>query len=262
MTSNPDQMSRMDKTYAHMLASPESDTAGLRFYEAFCDTNLSVLVNADLSMQVFETSQGKIILAFDTEERVAEFVDQPTEFIKMPGRELVTQLRGTDTGIGLNLNVAPTSQILTPEILAWISELLSVDSTLLVDQVAGFSADCQLSAEDRTALTDRLANFAGRVEAAYLCGVTYTDGAMADALFIVDCDPTIEADLFTAMIETQKFAKEDVADLAIKFISSSSPALLEIRRHGDELHLPKPIVTPAFQPTAPGMDPDKPPKLR
>ena len=262
MTVNPDLFSRMDKTYARMQAAPNSDAAGLRFYEAFCDTNLHVLVNADLSLQIFETSQGKLILAFDTEERMAEFVEQPTEFIKMPGRELVTQLKETDIGIGLNLNVAPTSQILTPEILDWVSALLSVDSTLMVDQVAGFSADCQLSDDDRTALTDRLVNFTGVVKAAYICGVTYADGATADALFFIDCDQDIEADLFTAMIETQKFAMDSSADLAIKFISSDSPALPEIQRHGHQLHIPAPIVTPTFQPSAPGMDPNKPPKLR
>ena len=257
-----DIQTRMDRAYQHMQSLPDNDTAGLRFYETFSDANLSVLINADLSMQVFETSQGKIVLAFDTDDRMAEFVSEPTEFMKIPGRELVMRLLGTDTGVGLNLNVAPTSQILTPEILVWLSDLLSVDSTLLQDQAVGFTANCQSSSDDIAAISSRLENFAGRVSAAYMCGISYSDGVTADALIVVDCDPSVEADLFTAVIETQKFAENNATDLAIKFITSSNPTLSEIRRIGQEIHIPKTIPSHPAQPKPPGMDPDKPPILR
>lgn len=262
MTSNTDNPTRLDVVYQRMQSSPESETAGLRFYEAFCDANLCVLINADTSMQVFETSQGKIVLAFDTDERVAEFISEATEFIKIAGRDLVMQLLASETGIGLNLNVAPTSQILSPDILTWLSEFLAESSSFSIDQVVAISPPDQWLDDHKTAISTQLEKYAGMIASAYFCSVTYSDNTVADAVFIVDCDPTTEAVLFTALVESQKFLDKNTAEIAIKFISPDNQEFPEICRVGEEIVISKLTVIHTSAPTAPGMDPDKPPKLR
>ena len=77
----------LDHSYGAMQGGNEA--AGLVFWQAMADATLYMLltseaVGAVLSPAVFDLPEGPVVLAFDTEERLAAFSDRPQAYAALP----------------------------------------------------------------------------------------------------------------------------------------------------------------------------------
>ena len=65
-----------------------------------------------------------MVLVFDLEERLASFTGIPAPYAALPGRVIAGLLAGQGIGLGVNLGVAPSSMLLSPEAVDWLAQTL------------------------------------------------------------------------------------------------------------------------------------------
>jgi hypothetical protein len=114
-----------------------------------------------------------------------------------------------------------------------------------------------------SALDGRLARAAGLASSAWLAEVRYDDGARGHLLAIVGAAPGAERTLAQAVGEALGFSGLEAGALDVTFVAADSPLLDRIARTGlrFDISAPEPAVS-ASGPAAPGMDPDRPPRLK
>ncbi|MBC7181706.1 MAG: SseB family protein, partial [Roseovarius sp.] len=120
----------LDTTHAAMEAAPEDATARLRFYETLAASELYLLLKSEasgdqLDPEVFDLSDHSFVLVFDREDRLAQFAGRIVPYAALSGRSIATMLAGQGVGLGVNLEVAPSSILLPPEAVDWLAETLS-----------------------------------------------------------------------------------------------------------------------------------------
>jgi hypothetical protein len=81
-------------------------------------------------------------------------------------------------------------------------------------------------------------------------------------LAFVDAAPGAEAALARAAGEALSFSGIDAGEIDVAFLKTSEPATLAMARVARRFDLPRPEVPEPAAPAAPGMNPDRPPKLR
>ena len=124
MTDTP-----LDLAHAAMEAAPEDERARLRFYERLADAELFLLLSDEatgetIKPEVFELQDASFVLVFDTEERLATFVGKPAPFAALSGRMIAQMLAPSGIGMGVNLEVAPSSILIPPSAVTWLVETL------------------------------------------------------------------------------------------------------------------------------------------
>ena len=124
------EMTPLDLAHAAMDAAPEDDTARLRFFERLADSEMFVLLSRDpegetLAPEVFETEEGQFVLVFDREDRLSAFADRAVPYAALSGRMIVQMLDGQGIGLGVNLEVAPSSILIPAEGIGWLAQTLA-----------------------------------------------------------------------------------------------------------------------------------------
>ena len=119
----------LDTAHAAMQAAPQDDTARLRFFERLADSELFLMLTEEaqgenISPEVFDVADGQFVLAFDREDRLAQFASRPVPYVALSGRVLSSMLAGQGIGLGLNLEVAPSSMLIPSEALGWLATTL------------------------------------------------------------------------------------------------------------------------------------------
>ncbi len=259
-------MTPIDTAHAAMEAAPEDDTARLQFYERFADGELFLLLESEptgdqVSPRTFDTGEGQFVLAFDTEDRLAQFAGGPAPYAAVSGRALSLMLTGQDIGVGLNLDVAPSSILIPPQALTWLTATLDAPPTQASATPKEFTAPMGLPERLIQSLDTKLATAQGLAKAAFLTGVTYTDGRRGHLLAVIGARPGSEAALAQAVSEALVFSGLDAGELDVSFLADADPATQVLARTSLRFDLPEP-PKPGLAPVAPGMDPDKPPNLR
>jgi hypothetical protein len=257
--------SALDLSHAAMLAGDEAEARA--FYRFLADAPLCLLLNApadgdQLQPQVFELSDGPVILAFDSEERLAAFQDSPQPYAVLPGRVIAQAVAGQGVSLGLNLGSGAESEtLLPPEVLAHLLALLDVSSDVMVGQARRFEPP-QVPPAAQVALAASV-QAAGLVAGAVLAAVIYDTGARGHILALIGANPTAEPALAQAMAEALSFAGLEAAALDVVFLSAEDPALRRIAAVGHAFEIIQPVMPDApTVPRAPGSDPDRPPRLR
>jgi SseB protein N-terminal domain len=97
-------MTELDRLYAAMQAGGDAD--GLAFYRALADAELFVLLKGEASgdvmePRIFDLAEGAVLLAFDSEERLAGFSEAPLPYAALPGRVIAGQMVGQGLSLGL-----------------------------------------------------------------------------------------------------------------------------------------------------------------
>ena len=87
---------------AHAAMETGGDAARLRFYERLADAELFLLLEREaagdrIAPHVFPLDDGPVVLAFDTEERLAAFSDGAA-YAALTGRSLAGLLMGQGLG--------------------------------------------------------------------------------------------------------------------------------------------------------------------
>ncbi|WP_157982026.1 SseB family protein [Oceanicella sp. SM1341] len=266
-----ERQTALDAAHAAMEAAPEDVAARMRFYERLAGAELFLLLDEEpadgatsLSPMILPTAEGDVALAFDTEDRMAGFVDAPTPYAALSGRRLAALLAQRAVTLGLNLGVAPSSILLPPEALGWMGEVLGagLDEESLAPERIGRPKVIEARV---LALDERLAGLAGIVGGAWLANAVYPGGAEAPVLALTGVPEPARAAVAEALAETHRLSGPDTAVLDILFLDEAAPVLAAFRRHGIGFEIPAPPAEPELKPipgAAPGMDPSKPPRLR
>ena len=236
-----------------------ADADRLRFFERLAEAELHLLLEEAagdrVTPRLFEVEGARYALAFDLPERLEGFAGAaPTATLS--GRRLAGLLAGERLGLGLNLDDAPSAQLLPPEAIAWLVETLSTAPEEAERRIAEVAPPGNLPDALLTALDAKLPLMAGLARLAYLAGVTYEDGARSHVLGFVDAVPGAEGDLARAVSEALVFSGLEAGSLDVTFLRASQPLAATLARHGLRIDLPEPESAVQLR------DPDAPPRLR
>lgn len=260
-------MTPLDVAIAATDATPEDDSPRLALYRLLADAELLLLLTEEplgdtLSPRVFPLADGPVVLAFDSEERLADFAQGPAPYAALPGRIIAAQLAGQGIGLGLNLGVAPASTILPPSAMDWLSSTLATAPQETSATPRSFHSPRALPETLATALAAKLARAGGLADCALLAAVDYSDGRRGHMLAFIDARPQAIEPLARAAAEALTFSGIEAGEMDVTFLAASDPATAALARVARRFDLPAPARTEPAAPTAPGMDPDRPPRLR
>ena len=256
----------LDQAFAVMEASG-TDADRLRYYERVADAELFLLVEEEpqgdaVKPQLFELEDGQIVVAFDRAARLAAFVGGPSPYVAFSGRALVKLCADQGLGLGLNLEVAPSSYLLPVAALEWLKDVLERAPEAEEMTVAEVSPPGALPEMLLTSLDAKLALMGAAAETACLAGATYSDGSKGHMLAFIDAAPGAERALSQAASEALTFSGLDAGQLDVTFLKAADPVAGQLARVALRFDLPQPVAAVATSPAPPGLDPDKPPKLR
>lgn len=242
-----------------MTADPANDGLRLHYFAQVADTELIVLldrdaVGADIAPRVFELADGPVVLVFDTEDKLAEFVGRTAPYVALPGRVVVQTLAGQGVGLAINLE-QPSQMLLDADALLWFSQTLQAVPDQTEATVAAFHPP-HVPDVLITALEDKLR---GAVRAALLCGVTYTDGRRGHVLALLDAKDA--EPLAQGASEALVFSGIEAGEMDVVFLQGNDKAVAAMAKVARVLDLSV-NVPEAAERMPPGMDPQKPPKLR
>lgn len=263
------EMTVLDAAHAEMAAAPDDDTRRLAYYDRLAACELFLMLKAEpeaghdsIAPEVFEFSQAKYVLVFDREERLAAFAGQAAAYVALSGRAIAGMLAGQGIGLGINLDVAPSSFLLPPDAVDWLNETLANLPDQVEARIAEISAPGGLPEALLTTLDARLATAMGLAQVAFLAGVTYETGGRGHLLAFVGALPHAQTALAQAAAEALTFSGLDAAAMDVGFFEPTDAIVPKLERLALRFDLPQmqPAVTQVRP--APGSDPDQPPKLK
>ena len=203
-------MTDLDAAQTRADASPpeQADQARLAFFKVLADAPLFVLLERDaqnevLEPRIFDLDEGPVVLAFDTEDRLAAMGEGPMPYAQLPGRVLARLLSAEGLGLGLNLGSAAPSEMLLPlAAMRWLEQMLDQEPDLLAGDFGDLTApDAELVAALRAILASAPATWGG------LAQTLWVYGRDQSALVIVDgAPPEAQIALATALSEALRFA--------------------------------------------------------
>jgi hypothetical protein len=257
-------MTDLDTAHAAMQATPNDDAARLRFYERLADTELFMLLGEEaagdqITPELFEIEDQRFTLVFDREERLSKFVDRVAPYAALPGRALAEMLTGQGIGLALNLDVAPSAMLIPAEAVDWLVTTLGNAPEETEGHLSEISAP-NVPEAVVIGLDRKLAIAAGRARSAYLAAATYDDGGRGHVLAFIDAVDGAEKALAAAASEALTFSGIEAGMIDVLFVRASDPLAAHLAKVGLRFDLPQPQMPQAHG--APGMNPDKPPKLR
>lgn len=261
------EITPLDTAHDAMTAAPDDDAARLRFYERLADSELFLLLTQEakgdnIDPEVFVVADGSFVLAFDREDRLAEFAERAAPYAALSGRVIALMLAGQGIGLGLNLNIAPSSILIPATAVDWLHQTLGHAPDEVEAKIAAFIAPKGLPEILITALDTKLATATGLATSAYLVGVEYDGGGRGHMLGFVDALEGAQNALAKAVNEALTFSGIEVGALDVGFFAASDPISAKLAKSGLRFDLPKPLTPKTAQPTAPGSDPEKPPILK
>lgn len=261
-----DNLTPLDRAFAAMDAAPEDDAPRMRFYERLADAELFLLlteepVGDEISPQIFPVEDREFVLVFDREERLAEFSAGVAALAVLSGRNLASMLAGQSIGMAVNLG-APSSILIPGDAVDWLSETLAAGPEEVEELPEAFAPPAGLPEAVITSLDTKLAMAGGLARMAYLCAVTYRGGRTSHMLAIIDPVPGAEPALAQAVGEALTFSGIEAGVIDVGFFKASDPACARLARVGLRFDLPVVEAAAAAPGSAPGMDPEKPPRLR
>lgn len=256
----------LDTAHAAMQAAPQDDAARLRFFERLADSELFLMLTEEakgnnISPEVFDVADGRFVLVFDREDRLAQFAQRPVPYVALSGRVLAAMLTGQGIGLGLNLETAPSSMLIPSEALGWLASTLQHEPEKVQERLAEFLPPAGLPDSLLAALDAKLATAGGLAQAAFLVATKSESGAPGHLLGFVGAVEGAEAALAKAASEALVFSGIEAGAMDVSFFAPGDPAAGLLERAGLRFDLPQPEPVRAT-PAAPGRNPDKPPILK
>ena len=257
----------LDAAHAAMTAAPDDDAARLAFYERLGDAELYLLLEAeaqgdDVTPQTFDIGQGEIVLVFDRVERLTAFTGQAAPYAALSGRVLAGLLADQSIGLGLNLEVAPSSFVLAAQGVQWLAETLGHAPSEVEARITQVTAPGGLPERLIQALDTKLATATGLARHAYLAGVKYETGISGHLLGFVATAPGAEPALARAANEALTFSGIEAGAMDVGFFKATDPMVDKLARVGLRFDLPELVLPQQDVIAAPGSNPDKPPILK
>ncbi len=256
----------LDAAHAALNADPENEALRLRFYERLADGEVFLLLEREaegetLEPRLFDLEAGSFVLVFDREERLAEFSGGIAPYAALPGRVIAGLLRGQGIGLGVNLGVAPSEMLLPAEAMDWLAETLDAAPEAAEGLPERFLAPKGLPEALVSGLDAKLARAGGLASGALLSAVIWQGGRRGHLLAFLDAAPGAETALAGAAREALVFSGIEAGEIDVVFLHGADPAAVAMARVALRFDLPEPVREDPAAPAAPGMDPDRPPRL-
>jgi hypothetical protein len=255
-------VSHLDDLCAAMQAG--GDAEGMAFYRALADAELFVLLEAEavgevMTPRVFDLADGPVLLAFDSEERLAGFSDRVLPYAALPGRVVAGQMVGQGLSLGLNLGSGAASEvILPPQALDWLMVMLDqAPAEALEARLAAFQAPAVPAA-----VLGTLAGALAGVARAYVVGAQYAGGRRAQMLVLTGVEAAAEAKVLRAVTEALAFSGLDASGLDTVFRPEGDALLARLAGVALVLQGEAEVEAAPEVPKGPGMDPGRPPILK
>lgn len=257
----------LDAAHAAMLAAPDDDAVRLRFYERLGDAELFLLLEGEaegdkVTPQIFDPGTGQIVLVFDRQERLTQFVGAAAPYAALSGRVIAGLLAEQGLGLGLNLDVGPSAFLLEADGVQWLAQTLAHGPDEVEAQIAEVSAPKGLPDVLIEAIDAKLATATGLAQMAYLVGTADAAQTRGHMLAFVGTVPGAESALARAASEALTFSGIEAGAMDVGFFDASDAITERLARVGLRFDLPQPAMVSAPEAVAPGSDPDKPPRLR
>lgn len=257
----------LDTAHSEMQAAGEDDAAArLRWFDRLAASELFLLLEAEaqgdrVRPRVFEVEGGAFVCVFDREERLAGFAGEAAPYAALSGRALAGMLAGQGLGLAVNLGTG-AEMLLDAEALAWLSDLLARRPDAVEEVPQEIAAPGGLPDTLISALDARLATAAGLAKTAVLVGVRYAGGGRGHLLAFLGAVPGAEPSLAQLVGEALSFSGLEAGTLDVGFFRTDAPVAERLLRVGLRFDLPVPDAPEAVGRSAPGTDPDRPPRLR
>ncbi|MGJ8585798.1 MAG: SseB family protein [Marinosulfonomonas sp.] len=256
----------LDAAHARMAADDTDDVARLQYYERVADTEFFLLLLEEaegdrVAPQTYSVDDQEFVLIFDREERLSEFLGGPAPYIALSGRAIAQMLAGKAVGLGINLGSGASAMLLPAQAVDWLAATLDDPTEQGQARPEEIFAPTDIPQDLLTGLNTKLALATGLAKMAYLTRVTYSGGQSGHLLGIIDAVEGAETPLAQSASEALRFSGVEAGQLDVAFFKSSDPICAKMARVGLRFDIPEPVFErPAA--VAPGMDPDKPPRLR
>lgn len=252
----------LDRAHAAMAASPDDDAARLAWFAELADAELFLWLEAEpqgstFAPRVFDLADGRLVQAFDREDRLSGAAGGVVPYAALPGRVIAQALAGQGVALGVNLGVASSAFLVPPAALSWLSDLLARTPVAAEARPLAFHEAGALPAAFLAALEVRLAPARGLAAVALLAGVDYADGRRGHLLAFIGADPAAEPPLARAASEALTFSGIEAGEIDVAFLAADHPAVPALLRVGRAFAM---AAEPATSPAPPR--PDAPPRLR
>ncbi|SDZ13452.1 hypothetical protein SAMN05444004_106166 [Jannaschia faecimaris] len=248
----------LDRAHAHAEATG-TDSARLTFFERLAEAELHLLLDTEegdvITPRLFDVEGTRYALAFDLPERLTAFAGV-ADAATLSGRRLAAMLATEGLGLGINLDDAPSAQLLDPSAMTWLAETLAHAPEEAEQKIEEVTSPGALPDALLTALDAKLGLAVGLARTGYLAGVTYDGGAKGHVLGFVDTVPGAEPDLARAVSEALIFSGLDAGQIDVTFLRAQQPLAATLARHGLRIDMPQPDAR------GPSRDPASPPRLR
>lgn len=261
------ELTPLDTAHDAMQAAPDDDRARLRFYERLADSELFLMLTEEakddrVSPELFELPVATYVLVFDREERLSTFAGRAVPYAGLSGRAIAGMLAGQGIGLGLNLEVAPSSILIPPDAVDWLAATLAEAPSEVEERIAEFTRPAGLPEDLLAALDQKLAMTAGLARQAFLVGTVGESGARGHLLAFIDAEDGARAALAKAAGEALTFSGLEAGVMDVGFFAAHDQAAAALARHGLRFDLPEPAKVSEVVRPAPGSDPEKPPILK
>ncbi|MEM9229160.1 MAG: SseB family protein [Pseudomonadota bacterium] len=253
----------LDRAHAAMIDAGESEAARRLFFGAVAAAELVLVLEAELPLgsdqirpMVVEADAGRFVLAFDTDARMAAFVGEAAT-ATLSGRALAAMLAPAGLGVGLNLEVAPSSILLPPEVISWLAENTAPQSEVHEVRIVELAPPEQVDRVLLGLLDARLAQLTGMARDACLAQAVYADGSRGLALAIVGVPEAARTAVTQSFAEAVSLAGLPDRALDVLFLEPEMSIWERVQRVGLRFEVPEPA-----KPDGPGSAPPGPPILR
>lgn len=262
----------LDRAWRTATAPLAGDAEMARFYDIFAATELFLLIDPDTLEDgrtpkplTFPVEDVETALVFDTEARLAAFMEDGAAHLTLSGRAVITMFKGAGAQLGLNLGDAPSAAILPAAAIDWAAEALAqpIETTEIGDAV--LTVPRAVMPDLLQALDGKLAGMGAVLSEAWLCGLGASAGrGKPQPMVLCVClrEARAEQSVVTALAETARFTGGDAPAYDIAVLAADDPRMDAARKVGLGFEPQNPEDVMRAEPAAPGMDPAKPPKLR
>ncbi|SFB84297.1 hypothetical protein [Tropicimonas isoalkanivorans] len=262
-----DETTALDLAQQAVAEAPEDVTAQMRFYERLADSELFLLLEREaegdsIEPRIFPLGDGPVVLVFDREVRLADFVGEAAYYAGLSGRQVVKLLAGKGMGLGVNLGVPHSETVLPAEAVDWLAATLEHRPEQAEERPREVSAPGAVPEQVLRGLDVKLATAGGLAQIAFLATVVYESGRSGHLLAFVDAVPGAEGALATAAGEALTFSGLEAGEMDVAFLAASDPMSARLAKVGLRFDLPEPEAVEVTEIDPPGMDPDAPPILR
>lgn len=257
----------LDAAFAAMAAAGEADgTARLAWFDRLAASELFVLLEAEaegerVRPRVFPVDGTTFVCAFDREERLSAFAGASAPYVALSGRALAGMLAGQRLGLAVNLG-SPSETLLDADALDWLAGMLANSPDEVTETPDEIAPPGGLPERLLSALDGRLATAAGLARRAILVAVSYRGGARGHLRAFVDPLPGAEPSLARLVGDALSFSGLDAGTLDVAFLRPEDSRVARLDKVGLRFDLPDLPVDANPDRTAPGSDPDRPPRLR